>query len=81
MLTPSQRRILKAIASERIRRGWPPSTRELMDATGENASRRIHSRLRALRAKGLVDWQDGQPGKRGPARTLHLTDAGWGLVL
>ena len=45
--------------------GYPPTQRELADLLGCAVSR-AHYHLRALRAKGVVDWETGSQ------RTLHV---------
>lgn len=50
--------IVAAIGRCAERNGYPPSIREIMAETGMRSTRSMHYRLRDLRAKGLISFED-----------------------
>ena len=51
-------------------RGYPPTIRELAEANGLKSAGSMLMRLRSMRDRGLVSYEDGNP------RTLLLTRRG-----
>lgn len=51
-------------------RGYPPTIRELAEANGLKSAGSMLTRLRSMRDRGLVSYEDGNP------RTLLLTRRG-----
>ncbi|MEK5503261.1 MULTISPECIES: LexA family protein [Bacillus] len=58
--------ILEAIDKLTKEKGFPPTVREIGDRVGLKSSSTTKGHLDRLRAKGLVDWEEGKP------RTLHI---------
>jgi repressor LexA len=59
-LTPRQRDILEALTRGLRERGYPPSIRELGEATGLSSPASVHAHLRKLQAKGYIRRVPGQ---------------------
>lgn len=62
------RRVLQAVRDHWSEHRYPPTVRELADATGIQSPSTIHRHLTYLREDGQVAWTPGHP------RTLILTD-------
>jgi repressor LexA len=65
-LTRRQRAILDCIRESQMRRGYPPSIREIGRAVGLATPSAVSYQLRALHKRGYLDWIPGL------ARTLRL---------
>ncbi len=62
----SDSQLLDIIVDFTADRGFPPSLREIGDASGLSSTSSVWFRLRSLRDQGLVTWLDNQP------RTLRV---------
>lgn len=60
--------ILAYIAHYRLERGYSPSFREIARRFGYSSTCSVASRLRRMRDRGLVTYEDGMP------RTVRLGD-------
>ncbi len=60
--------ILRAITDYTCTHHFPPSIRELCDILSIKSSQTVHKKLDAMRARGLVDWEDRKP------RTLKVME-------
>jgi repressor LexA len=74
-LTFTQRRVLKALAVLTIKRGFPPSSRDVCDALNISSTNAFVEHARRLKSKGAIQWLERK------ARTIHLTKAGWELLI
>ena len=68
--TERQLELLRTIDTAIKRDGFAPTVRELCNAFGWTSTNAAASHLRSLKAKGLLEWRDGN------SRTLKLTPAG-----
>lgn len=68
--TLRQLEVLRTIDARRRQQGHPPTIRELADALAIRSTNAVADHLRALRRRGLVEWQAGK------GRTLALTRLG-----
>lgn len=66
-MTDRQRKVLATIAEFIGRWGYGPTVRELAEELGVSKTA-AHKHLKALRAEGHIDWDDGYQ------RTLRITD-------
>jgi len=60
-LTPRQREILSYIKREVLRRGYPPSVREIGQAVGLHSSSTVHGHLGRLEEKGYIRRDPTKP--------------------
>lgn len=60
-LTPRQREILAFIKREVLKRGYPPSVREIGQAVGLNSSSTVHGHLGRLEEKGYIRRDPTKP--------------------
>lgn len=70
-LTPRQRRILEIIRDSFAQRGYPPTIREICDASGLASSSSVAHQLKQLENRGYIRRVHGQPR----AMELHLPDS------
>jgi repressor LexA len=68
--TLAQLRVMELIEASRRSHGYPPTIRELADATGVSSTHTVACHLEALKTKEFVTWSVGK------GRTLSVTDAG-----
>lgn len=68
VLTARQQEILDFIRAEVVRRGFPPSVREIGEAVGLSSSSTVHNHLNALESKGLIRRDPSKP------RALEVVD-------
>lgn len=76
-LSRRQGQILDAIRASLREKGWPPSIREIGDATGLSSSSTVHSHLRNLERWGYIKRNPSQPRsiqlvEQGPSRVDQL---------
>lgn len=67
-LTPRQRQILDVIKDQVIRKGYPPSVREIGDAVGLASSSTVHAHLETLERLGFIRRDPTKP------RAIELLD-------
>lgn len=67
-LSPRQRQILEFIRSEVIKKGYPPSVREVGQAVGLSSSSTVHGHLGKLEEKGYIRRDPTKP------RAIELLD-------
>ncbi|MTI96595.1 MAG: transcriptional repressor LexA [Firmicutes bacterium] len=67
-LTPRQQRIYDFIKSEVLKKGYPPSVREIGEAVGLRSSSTVHAHLEKLEAKGYIRRDATKP------RAIEITD-------
>lgn len=60
-LTPRQREILRFIQSEVMKKGYPPSVREIGSAVGLSSSSTVHGHLGKLEEKGYIRRDPTKP--------------------
>jgi repressor LexA len=60
-LTPRQRRVLEVIRDWVVRRGYPPSVREIGEAVGLTSTSSVAHQLRALERKGYLRRDPNRP--------------------
>ena len=60
-LTPRQRKVLEVIKDSVERRGYPPSIREIGEASGLLSTSSVAYQLRALQTKGFLRKDDRRP--------------------
>jgi len=60
-LTARQRQVLDFIDAEVVRRGYPPSVREIGDAVGLSSPSTVHAHLAALQDKGYLRRDPSKP--------------------
>ncbi len=73
-ITEKQKEILEFIKSEILRKGYPPSVREICDAVHLKSTSSVHSHLETLEKNGYI--------KRDPAksRTIEIMDDSFQMV-
>lgn len=67
-LTDRQRQVLEFIKAEIMRKGYPPTVRDIGEAVGLSSSSTVHSHLAALESKGLIRRDPTKP------RALEVLD-------
>ncbi|WP_027717262.1 transcriptional repressor LexA [Desulfovirgula thermocuniculi] len=60
-LTPREKQILEIIKESVLSRGYPPSVREIGQATGLSSSSTVHSYLKRLEQKGFLQRDPTKP--------------------
>lgn len=60
-LTPREKEILEIIRENVLRRGYPPSVREIGQATGLSSSSTVHGYLKRLEQKGFLQRDPTKP--------------------
>ena len=59
-ITEKQRQILEYIKDEILKRGYPPSVREICDAVGLTSTATVHARLKKLESMGYIKKEDSK---------------------
>lgn len=72
-LTDRQRRILQVIQLHIYDKGYPPTLREIMAATGIRCPNGVKCHIKALQAKGWIRL-GGPGGRRAESRTITLVE-------
>lgn len=67
-LTAKQNNIIEAIKDITLAKGYPPTFRELGEEVGLKSSSTVMGYLVRLKAKGVVDWEEGK------TRTLRIME-------
>ena len=67
-ITPKQQQILEYIKESILRKGYPPSVREICEAVGLKSTSSVHSHLEALELNGYIRRDPTKP------RTIEIID-------
>ena len=67
-ITPKQQQILEYIKESILRKGYPPSVREICEAVGLKSTSSVHSHLEALERNGYIRRDPTKP------RTIEIID-------
>ncbi|MBE5856367.1 MAG: transcriptional repressor LexA [Lachnospiraceae bacterium] len=73
-ITPKQREILEYIKEEILKRGYPPTVRDICDAVGLKSTSSVHSHLESLEKKGAIKRDPAKP------RAIEICDDSFQLV-
>ncbi|MBO7387669.1 MAG: transcriptional repressor LexA [Lachnospiraceae bacterium] len=73
-ITPKQREILEYIKEEILKRGYPPTVRDICDAVGLKSTSSVHSHLESLEKKGAIRRDPAKP------RAIEICDDSFQLV-
>ena len=73
-ITPKQREILEYIKEEILKRGYPPTVRDICDAVGLKSTSSVHSHLESLEKKGAIRRDPAKP------RAIEICDDYFQLV-
>jgi repressor LexA len=60
-LTPAQRKIVEAILESKVTRGYPPTVREIAEATGTSSPSTVHHHLDVLERIGWITRSPNKP--------------------